>query len=631
MSGTATENPSPARPRRWVLTLLKAVVITTSGLVVAGVAAAMVISHTTAGREFALARALEWLRPSLDGTLRVGSMGPGGLLAGATLYDVVLSDSLGRPVLVADSVRARYSVAEIFGGPPAIADLHVWSPVVHLEPEPGQKVTLSGLFAGTGMEADGDNAATLPHETGSPLFRIRGASIHGGTVIKRDASGAEERVEGIEADFARVDIGPGHGVDLAAVMDEVALSYPIGPGARLELSGLRGEVEVRKDDILVRAERFRLPGSEGSGRMLVDMSDELWLTVFDLGLSRLSLTDLAWLDERLDHGVARGGVRIAIGGNAVRVDASEAEVETNSGTFAISGGVSFADAVRFRDLRVRPRMLATAEIERWLPDTPPLAGAVSGDIRFDGVPGRLHVSGEVTLFDGNTLETRVHATGRGTVLGVRSFEGMKIEAMEFDYALLDFFAPGVSWGGRGDLRSSGRRRSGHRHDREGRGEPLRGRRTSQHGHGGGDRVRRYVNLGSRGRRHLEPAVIVDDPPALAGLPADGPGNRFGVGKRLPGTARLCRGTGDARRSAVGKGPDQRTRPGRRISNNRLGRGLPSHTAVRRTAGFHSRIGEGARERTGPGPRVRTRRPGHNRRSLERRRTRRGHGGGERMG
>ena len=60
----------------------------------------------------------------------------------------------------------------------------------------------------------------------------------------RDASGAEERVEGIEADFARVDIGPSREVGLAAEMDEAALSYPVGAGARLELSGLRGEVEV---------------------------------------------------------------------------------------------------------------------------------------------------------------------------------------------------------------------------------------------------------------------------------------------------------------------------------------------------------------------------------------------------
>ena len=250
------------RQRRWFLTLLKAVVVAASTLVAAGVAAVVVISHTTAGRELALECVLERLRPALTGTLRVGSMGPGGFLAGATLYDVELGDSLGRPVLVADSVRARYSIAELFGGPPAIADLRIWSPVVHLEPGPGEPVSLSGLLAG--KETEENPAFPPPDNAASPLFRIRGARIHDGTVIMRDANGAEERVRGIEADFALVDIGPGHDdADLAAEMDEVALSYPMGAGGRLELSGLRGEVEVGPDDVMVRAERFRLPGSEG--------------------------------------------------------------------------------------------------------------------------------------------------------------------------------------------------------------------------------------------------------------------------------------------------------------------------------------------------------------------------------
>ncbi len=440
-----------AAPRGWLPTLLKCTVIAASGLVAMGVAAAMVISHTTAGREFALGLALERLRPSLNGTLRVGSMGPGGLLAGATLYDVELSDSLGRPVLVADSMRAGYSVAQLFGGPPAIADLNIWSPVVHLEPEPGHPVTLAGLLKGTATEAPGDTAVRPPDEADLPLFRIRGASVHDGTVIMRDTGGAEERVEGIEADFARVDIGPSREVDLAAEMHDVALSYPTGPAGRLDLSGLRGEVEVGADYIVVRAERFRLPGSEGSGRMRVHMSDDPWLTVFDLDMSRLSLADLVWLDERLDSGVARGGVRVAIRGDDVHVDVAKAEVDVSSGSLALSGGVSITDRVSFRGLRVGPRMLATAEIERWLPETPPFAGAVSGDIRLEGAPGRLRVSGGLTLFDGTSRTVRARATGGGTVLGVRSFEGMEIEFAELDYTLLEFFAPGVPWGGEGDL------------------------------------------------------------------------------------------------------------------------------------------------------------------------------------
>jgi len=131
-----------SRKRRpWGLILLRVVIIAASVFVSLGVAAAMVINHTAAGRDFALEWAIERVRPALNGTLSIGGVGPGGLLAGATLYEIELRDSVGRRILVADSVRARYSLAELFGGPPAIADLHIWSPVVHLEPEPGESVS----------------------------------------------------------------------------------------------------------------------------------------------------------------------------------------------------------------------------------------------------------------------------------------------------------------------------------------------------------------------------------------------------------------------------------------------------------------------------------------------------------
>ena len=452
MSGTEQRPPAPdgsrKRRRAWWATLLRGVVITASVLVALGVAAAMVLSHTVAGRDFALDWVLERVRPALNGTLTVGGVGPSGLLAGATLYDVELSDSVGRPFLVADSIRARYSIAELFGGPPSVADLRIWSPVVHLEPEPGEPVSLSGLLAG--QETEVDAAAASGDETESPLFRIRGARIHDGVVVMRDETGAEERVEGIELDLPRVDIGPDRDRYLTADMDEVALSFPLGYG-RLELSGLRGELEVGPDDIVVRAERFRLPASEGSGSMHVDTRSDDWPMVFDLDLSRAALEDLSWLDERLDHGTAHGAVRIAVNGDDVAVDVANAQVEVKGGGFAVSGGLSVTEATRFRSLRVVPDMLATAELEPWLPDTLAVSGFLSGDVVFDGAPGRLEAAGSLALLDGVTRDTLASATGGGTVLGSWSFEETAIDFTSLDYGLLADVFPWVWWKGHGDL------------------------------------------------------------------------------------------------------------------------------------------------------------------------------------
>ena len=452
MSGTEQRPPAPdgsrKRRRAWWATLLRGVVITASVLVALGVAAAMVLSHTVAGRDFALDWVLERVRPALNGTLTVGGVGPSGLLAGATLYDVEFSDSVGRPFLVADSIRARYSIAELFGGPPSVADLRIWSPVVHLEPEPGEPVSLSGLLVG--QETEADAAAVSGDETESPLFRIRGARIHDGVVVMRDETGAEERVEGIELDLPRVDIGPDRDRYLTADMDEAALSFPLGYG-RLELSGLRGELEVGPEDIVVRAERFRLPASEGSGSMHVDTRSDDWPMVFDLDLSRAALEDLSWLDERLDHGTAHGAVRIAVNGDNVAVDVANAQVEVKGGGFAVSGGLSVTETTRFRSLRVVPDMLATAELEPWLPDALPVTGLLSGDVVFDGVPGRLEATGSLALLDGVTRDTLASATGGGTLLGSWSFEETAIGFTSLDYGLLADVFPWVWWKGHGDL------------------------------------------------------------------------------------------------------------------------------------------------------------------------------------
>lgn len=451
MNDTETQISTPAearkRPRPWGTILLRVVIVAVTAFVSLGVAAAMVISHTTAGRGFALDWALERVRPALNGTLTIGGVGPSGLLAGATLYDVELSDSLGRRVLSADSIRARYSIAELFGGPPSIADLHIWSPVVHLEPEPGETVSIAGLLA----QADADVAAAPAGAgTDSPLFLIRGARIHDGVVIKRGENGAEERVDGIEAHFSRVDIAPSDDLDLLAEAEEVALSFPLGYG-RLELSGLRGGIEVGPDDIVVRAEHFRLPGSEAGGSMHIDIRDDAWPTVFDLDISRAALKDLSWLDERLDHGTGRGAIRIRIDGEDVFVDAAEARVELDDGSFDFEGGLSVSGTTRFRSLRVVPDLLPTAELEPWLPDTLPVSGLLSGDVVFDGVPGRLGVTGRLALLDGATRDTLASGSGKGTVLGAGSFEETHVAVTSLYYELLHDVLPWVWWEGRGSL------------------------------------------------------------------------------------------------------------------------------------------------------------------------------------
>ena len=450
-------DPGGSRRRRrpWGTILLRVVIIAASVFVSLGVAAAMVINHTTAGRDFALDWALKRVQPALNGTLTIGGMGPGGLLAGATLYDVALSDSMGHRILAADSIRARYSIAEFFGGPPSIADLNIWSPVLHMEPEPGELVTFAGLIAEVGTEANA-GAVAETDSAESPLFRIRGARIHGGEVVMRDETGAEERVERIDADFSRVDVAPGGGLDLVAEVDDLALSFPLGSG-RLELSGLRGAIEMDADDIVVRAERFRLPGSEASGSMRIGRDGGDPSVVFDLDVERAAFEDLRWLDERLEHGMARGTVRILISDDETLVDVPDARVEVDDGGFSVSGGLTVAGTTRFRSLRVVPDMLATGELEPWFAGTLPVTGLLSGDVVFSGVPGRLGVTGRLVLLDRVTHDTLASANGGGTVRGDGAFEETAVAFTSLEYGVLADIFPWVWWtgGGSADLALNG--------------------------------------------------------------------------------------------------------------------------------------------------------------------------------
>jgi len=403
--------------------------------------------------------ALSRLRPAINGSIRVGSVAPGGLLTGATLHDLEVSDSLGRTVLVADSIRARYSILELLAGTSGVADVHVWSPTLTLGHAPGDRVDLSSLLAGT--DAASDAAPDPRGEADPPGFRIRGAQIHAGTISMLDDNGTERRIDRISAALGRIDIRPGQGVDLAASLEDVALSYPLGSG-RLDLAGVQGAVEVGAGGISVTADGFHLPGSEGKGILHAEKRDELWHATFDLDVSRLSLADLSWLDERLDSGVARGELLIRIGPGGVLIDVADGRVEGDPGRFAVSGGVSLGGGTLFRDLRIAPEMLATSALDRWLASPVPVSGALSGDVRLDGEPGRLEMSGELALVHEATRDTLAHLVGEGTTLGPRVVDGVDIDVTSLDYTLLRNFVPGVEWDGRGDvsLQATGDLRTG---------------------------------------------------------------------------------------------------------------------------------------------------------------------------
>lgn len=428
------------------------VVWTVAALCVAGVAGAVVISHTAAGRGLALDWLLSRLRPGINGSLTVGSVSPGGLLGGATFHDVRISDNEGHLVLVVDSVRARYSVADFLGGPPGLEDLQVWSPIVDFAPADGRRIQLDSILVPGGVAFGSAGAAGDVPGVADAGFLIRGGRIHGGTVVARDQDGAVMHIRGIEARVGRVEVGPGPEPTLVAGVDDLDLSYPLGNGV-LELRDIRGTIRTRKPTVAMEIDHFELPASAGRGDMHVEWGVEDWSAVFDLDVDRMALTDLAWIDERFDRGTARGEVRIAADPSASRIDFSGGRAELGSATLGFSGGFTVdnsANEVHFEGLTVAPEGLPTAELDRWLPEPLEVAGLLSGEVRLDGGPGRLSTAGEIALRSGDGERTLARVSGRGTVLERSALEDVVLNADELEYGLLETLVPQVPWTGSGD-------------------------------------------------------------------------------------------------------------------------------------------------------------------------------------
>ena len=397
-------------------------------LIVAGSAAALavVLARTSAGRELALEWALDRLRSQLNGTIHVGSTGPGGSWGGATLHRVAIADAEGRTVAAADSIRARYSLRDLLGGGPAVADLRLWSPVVVHEPGPNGGSRLASVFAsGSGAGEEDAAVADVQEEAaaagvrealvgeapgpvedpedaaaagasgfavhsedaaaGASGFTVHGARIHDGAVVLRNADGDERRVEGIHAELASVALLPRPGTDFVADVDSLTVSYPLAEG-RLEIAAAGAVVEGTTRDVALVAERVRLPSSVAAARATARQDAAgRWRLAMEVDEARSALADHAWVDavaERLDgglaQGVARGAWRLEAGPGGMALEAVDGGVEWPGGRVTLSGGIAWAGAAsgspsasgaksfRFRRLRASGESVDARDAALWL-------------------------------------------------------------------------------------------------------------------------------------------------------------------------------------------------------------------------------------------------------------------------
>ena len=116
------------------------------------------MTQTDFGRNTIKLYGLEQLAERVHGRVRIGEV-HGDLLSGATLVDVIITDSAGAPFLEADTVEIRYSIRALFSKHLAFTDVRLVRPVVVFDQPAGGKWNVQRLFQGDTIIARGD---TIP-------------------------------------------------------------------------------------------------------------------------------------------------------------------------------------------------------------------------------------------------------------------------------------------------------------------------------------------------------------------------------------------------------------------------------------------------------------------------------------
>src|SRR5690349_20542344 len=137
---------SRQRKRKAARRALKIVAGLVGGVVVLAAGAVYVLTNTDWGRERVRRQALALLQKQVHGRVRIGAI-RGNLLTGATIDNLVITDSAGNPFVAAEQVSARYSIRGIMGKKLYFSDVRLVRPVIVLDRPPEGQWNWKRIFA----------------------------------------------------------------------------------------------------------------------------------------------------------------------------------------------------------------------------------------------------------------------------------------------------------------------------------------------------------------------------------------------------------------------------------------------------------------------------------------------------
>lgn len=469
-------------------------------LVVLLVALFVVLTRTDFGVERAGRFAVERLRSSVNGELRVGQVTSRGLLSGVTLHGVAIDDEQGRPFLRADSARLAYRVRTLLGGDIAFDRLTLYAPRVVIERLPGQDDwNFERIFPGDTTTVpdtlpdedlvliddatiiDGQFTIRLPWEPDPPVEPDDTARL-----ILEEVPGGIARVLRFDAVNGRIPRivwdAPGDEPQLFRISELAARAYiwetPV------EVQGM--EATVTRQDSLISFDipRLRLPSSELSVVGQVVIADDNRYDVEIQG-DDLAFADFQWLYPALpeDGGGALEFRMQSQEGDRILWLARDANLRTGGTRLAGSFGVITGDTLYFTNVDLEASPLDLELLQSLLPGELPLEGLLIGTVEVEGPVSSLQTRGDLRYrLAGGAGESWARWTGGVRAIAPYAVSGLEADVRELDLGQLTALVPDLRLRGvaTGRVRASGSlqeglRLAGDAHlERHGRRSAVRG-------------------------------------------------------------------------------------------------------------------------------------------------------------
>ncbi|MGI9078179.1 MAG: translocation/assembly module TamB domain-containing protein [Gemmatimonadaceae bacterium] len=419
-------------------------------LMTLSLAAILVLTNTSAGRERVRRLAVKQLNDDVTGSASIGDLG-GNLLVGFSLGDVAILDAARAPIFSANRISGRYRAVDLLRKRIELSDVRVTGPNLLLQRSPDGKWNISSIFrkeAAPRQATDnlgwGDwvSIKDVTFESGSLVVRTPWAPDSAlaladrDSVIARALDGGRLRVERTPNGLQRV-VMLRH---IDAKLPVVRLADPDSAGIAIQIGALRAiaepfrappgiirdlaaSVRITEDSVTVTNARVWLPASRISGHAALDRKKGAQLRA---RAEPVAFADLRWLYPRLP---SEGGGSLDLGvvrdSGYARFTARRIDLRSGRATLSGEAGALVSESIEIHDTNLSFAGVSTSLMEELTPGVKlPRRGTFSGRAKLAGTADALRLDGDVSFRDALSGTSRVLASGE---IGVAN--GFRVRAL----------------------------------------------------------------------------------------------------------------------------------------------------------------------------------------------------------